>query len=287
MNLFSFKKFMRTIIFFTIIKWKRALTQSAEDDINIAPAQDSPKNINNILNDDCIQAILSKLKHAKDFLNAAEVCIRFQENAQLCFPFKRISFGKSNYRHTILFESTEKFVRIFYSRIKCINCKFHVGSTHRDHKLYQESLDLISYYCGNTLTELNIMSHASNSILTFRLPLPALNKLQLNNVHFLNFNPTLIFPTLKSLQLLFCYETESLKWLENEFSKLEHVEFKFSRLTIEMFTEFKNRNTQLQIKEEKILGNKPYFVIMDSIPCANKLGRSSKLEIFGCNSSEN
>lgn len=52
-----------------------------DDDIALPSARDSPKNIINILTDDCLQAA------------EAEVCTRFQNNAKMCFPFRNIRFG--------------------------------------------------------------------------------------------------------------------------------------------------------------------------------------------------
>lgn len=40
--------------------------------MNILSSQSSPKNILNILNNDCIKAILLKLEKVEDFLSAAE-----------------------------------------------------------------------------------------------------------------------------------------------------------------------------------------------------------------------
>lgn len=59
------------------------------------PARESSTHILNALNDYCIQNILRQLRNFEDFLNAAETCWRFQENAKSCFPFdfRRIAIG--------------------------------------------------------------------------------------------------------------------------------------------------------------------------------------------------
>lgn len=254
---FSITKLISVLIYFVITKWKGTVNKIVRNEYNRPPpAHDSPQNIINILNDDCIQAILLKLEFDQDFFNAAEVCIRFQENVKFCLPFRRITFGDDQLRSTIPFELTERFLKIFATNIKCINLNYNETS------VYQHHLDLISHYCGNTLRELSIRSRTNHSILTFHLPFAALNKLLLRNVYLHNFNPTYICPELKNLQLFFCYDTEYLKWLENEFSNLTYVEFNFSHLTIEILNEFKQRNSQLMVVEERIINNKPYSVIL-------------------------
>lgn len=56
------------------------------------PAQDSTKNILNVLNDDCIEEIFRRIFCLEDFLNMADVCQRFQQNAKNCFrmQFKHV-----------------------------------------------------------------------------------------------------------------------------------------------------------------------------------------------------
>lgn len=54
--------------------------------INDPPDQASPTHILNVLNNDCIQEVFRRLQSIEDFLNAAEVCTQFQENAKHCFP---------------------------------------------------------------------------------------------------------------------------------------------------------------------------------------------------------
>lgn len=50
-------------------------------DMQIPAAEGSTRHILNVLNDDCIQAILRKLPNINDYLNAVEVCSRFRYNA--------------------------------------------------------------------------------------------------------------------------------------------------------------------------------------------------------------
>lgn len=169
---------------------------------NPPPAQDSPKNIMNILNDDCIQLVLLKLENVGDFWSATQVCTRFQANAIACFPFKGVEFRYSKgytSSNVILFDSADSFLNLFGPRITSIHCYYvsfiqhFFGSRHRE-----ESLSLISQYSGKTLHELQ-MSGEGNRFY-FRSSFEALEKLKMNNVSLLNFNAPLILPKLKSLE---------------------------------------------------------------------------------------
>lgn len=89
----------------------------------MAPPHDSPSNILNTLNDDCIQAILVRITNVPDFANASQACERFQENAKLCFPsrFKSIELCSCE-----LFKNREallSFFRIFGNSIRSISWK--------------------------------------------------------------------------------------------------------------------------------------------------------------------
>lgn len=61
-------------------------------DIDTPPAQDSPKNILNILNNDCLQAIFRKVDNMRDIYSVAHVCVRFQQNAIECSTFREVEF---------------------------------------------------------------------------------------------------------------------------------------------------------------------------------------------------
>lgn len=54
--------------------------------MELPPAQDSPQHILNMLNDDCIEHILHSLKNAKDYLSAAQTCVRFQYASKMAAP---------------------------------------------------------------------------------------------------------------------------------------------------------------------------------------------------------
>lgn len=210
---------------------------------NIAPAQDSPMNIVNILNDDCIQGILLKLDDLNDFWNAAHVCLRFQENAKMCFPFKSVQFsmcGEKRDKNEFPFDSAEEFLSLFGPRIKFISCSF--ASLSMNIGFQEKILHLISQFCGTTLNELEIIGH---NILFLKSSFPVLKKLKLDGIAFYNSNAPSMFPELQSLELYKISET--VYWLENSFSMLQCVKMELvARLTDAMFIEFQSRNPQIQ-----------------------------------------
>lgn len=110
-------------------------------DINVPPAQDSPKNIINILDDDCLQAVLLKLEDVYDFFRAAEVCTRFQNNAKQCFPFKSILFthelGLDRWKSydVVLHDDADKLLSLFGAKIQSIKCEFDRLKHIHDHFL--------------------------------------------------------------------------------------------------------------------------------------------------------
>lgn len=145
-------------------------TAMTESNLDAPPDQNSPKNIMNILNDDCLQSIFLKIDKFQDFYTVSKVCTRFQKNAIICFPFKKIQIG---YRHVSGLDENEKFklsersidstylesfLSIFGSRLESIECYFRSKSQDfrpkLDHVTIAENLDLISKYCGNTLNKL-------------------------------------------------------------------------------------------------------------------------------------
>lgn len=56
--------------------------------LQLPPAQDSPKHILNLLNDNCLYELFRELDHLADFDSAARVCTQFNNVAKLVFPLK-------------------------------------------------------------------------------------------------------------------------------------------------------------------------------------------------------
>lgn len=212
-----------------------------------AALQESPKNILNILDDDCLQAILRRLDDVHDFYKAAKVCIRFQENAKLCFPFKIIRFWfkkekESNRKNNCSIYSrgsdgdinVKEFLILFGPRIKSI-ILYHKA------ELY---FNLISLYCGQTLIALEITGPSSPTYqFRFRSQFPALQILIISCaiVDFRTIH-TYTFPELKILELC----CDEVRWIAHRFPKLEYFNFNYSCPCTDTLIKFQNLNPQLK-----------------------------------------
>lgn len=129
---------------------KSDILSSSTVEIEDPPDQDSPKHILNILNDDCLQEIFRRLKQMRDFLSAAKVCTRFQENAIECFPstFKSLRIDDANDAPTSLpLEYLSDFLSIFGHFIQKIEWSWTQDREHDD-----DILNQIAAHCGKTLT---------------------------------------------------------------------------------------------------------------------------------------
>lgn len=166
----------------------------AEIDISIAP----PENIIDILNDDCLQAILLKLKDLYDFYRAAKVCTRFQHNVKECFSFKKLRIAnvfrpQRMKRNIVLFDDADTFLSIFGPKIKYIECDFRQRNSNHDN-----DINMITKYCGNTLVELHIEFGTFNN---FRPQFQVLKKISFYNCLNYDFDPVVAFPELKNLHM--------------------------------------------------------------------------------------
>lgn len=159
----------------------------------IPHAQHSKNHILNALNNDCIQAVLGKLTNALDYMNAANVCTKFQENAIVAYPsaFQEVYIrDEKEHSNTLSPLSVRNFVSIFGSLIKSIDW---VVSRNLYNKMNHDTLDVISYFCGLTLTELRLTGfHLDFNVITS--PFMALEMIDLTNFRISNFgfHPNLI-----------------------------------------------------------------------------------------------
>lgn len=192
-------------------------------DLDTPPAQDSPKHILNALNDFCIQNIFQRFTNLSDFLNASEVCTRFQNNAKSCFPF-------STFKEVCLFDGTKDYLTGLYGYDKILSSKQqqillkHFGdSIHaircgtnrsfraQDTETNSNLLRSIMEFCGQSLVKLavndydeeNLMSFGYNSplgidFIDLRNQFPALKVLELTDITVDNL---FISPTLEQLKL--------------------------------------------------------------------------------------
>lgn len=220
----------------------------AEVDINVPPPQNSPKNIINILNNDCLQAILLKIENVNDFYKAAKVCTRFQNNAKICFPFKKLRIActlepQEMIDNIILHEDAENFLSIFATKIECLHITLtHKISNSNDDHFHDNVIDMIAKYCGNTLVELQIFRGKFND---FRQPFEVLKIFRICQCSIRNFDPTVAFPELKGLQVS-SMKIDNVDWLANKFPNLECFHISHTILTDDLFIKFQLLNPQLQ-----------------------------------------
>lgn len=220
-------------------------------DIDTPPAQDSPKNILNILNNDCLQAIFRKVDNMRDIYSVAHVCVRFQQNAIECSTFREVEFRwrkvsvNQNNDHGTVFEGKmdevdmKRFLELFGSRIKSLNCNsINEVTRYKDNRPFRDnSFDLILLdHCRKTLNDLKLKGRAC-----FDVPLPfqSLKTLSMKRVSFSNIDPMYVFPELRSLSVT---NSSDMDWSLKQFPKLEHVDLNNDHLTIE----FVKHNPQLK-----------------------------------------
>lgn len=213
---------------------------------DIPPAQESPKHILNILCDDCIQAVLLKLDNIVDFFNAALVCTRFQENAQMCFPYKVIDYDPFDYYrfskcniYGISFRYADIFFNLFGRFVRSIY--FGEGL---QHSIVHEYLNLCQKYCGKTLTKLKINGNrCDNKCEYLKLKFEALEDLHLSYTSPLSANQ---FPKLKILNISKIPSEVNVNWIAN-IKNLKKIKFDAVKsLTNDIFTAFQNNNPQLE-----------------------------------------
>lgn len=173
-------------------------------DLNIPPAQDSPKHILNALNDFCIQSIFQYLTNVPDFVNTSAVCTRFLDNAKACFQLthKTIDIFDSSDNHPCrnnrwriqnhLLSSKQQqtllqdFGHLIYG-IRYGACHSMENPDH-DVNLFKSLIQ----YCGPTLSQLKVYRHlcdtekigSSHAVISFDHPsqFPALKELQLDEI---------------------------------------------------------------------------------------------------------
>lgn len=183
------------------------------------PSRDSPQHMLNILTDQCIQHIFKYLVgDIRDFLSASEVCTKFQEIAKMCFPTKyqniSIDPGKKNSKDSLSLKRIEQFLSIFGHLIRSIE-----WDDYRDKYKYDAAiLYVITKYCGNTLTKLNInrrkLKFSNGS------QFKALEELRFCSGFVNNFKPP---PAIKKLTLVCSITLDNASWLAKTFENLTAI----------------------------------------------------------------
>lgn len=221
-----------------------------------APLQDSPKNILNILNDDCIQAILVRIEYLRDFLSVAETCRRFQRNAKECFRsiygFGNILFlgefsnNLRNINHTsaMPFNRVHIFLNIFGHLITEI---WLSHEDYHDEKSQEEILKIIAHFCGKTLQKLKLRKFDCdlNTLSLFS----ALQRLDVaHSVPSRNFETHLNITTLYVSGIVIKYKKGRplTDWIVQKFSNLEVAEFHTMNIKRNMLNQFLTLNPQLK-----------------------------------------
>ncbi|XP_031637117.1 uncharacterized protein LOC116349706 isoform X2 [Contarinia nasturtii] len=213
--------------------------------ITITPSRDSPKNILNLLNDECIQAILRKLTNVGDFLSAAETCTQFQENAKQCYPpeFKEFSIDNEyiKWKHPLSIKCAPSFLRIFGHLIQSLELKYN-GVDQKEKENYTKVLKMIENHCGRSLIELvvNGIDISSTNFSKFHV----LEKLNISCCSMIAMELPL---KLKVLKLNYVKCEEKFEWHQNHAIHLEEAEFyNVDYLEDSTFIEFLKFNSQLQ-----------------------------------------
>lgn len=200
------------------------------------PVQDSFNNILHSLNDDCIQEVLRRLSNVKDFLSAAKVCIRFQENAVRCLPFKSISIRDGEpFSDSIPVQRLESFLSVFGRLIKTIRW----NTTNRD--LDAHIFNTIAVFCAKSLLELIIIDHKID--FNAGIQFEALEKLEIETSLIDNFK---IHPKLKvlKLKLVKVLHFDSFYQTNSKLCEIDLVNV--HGFTDELLMEFLRRNPQLK-----------------------------------------
>lgn len=186
-------------------------------EFNIVPAEDSPNNILNKLNNDCIQMILRKLCNVQDYLNAAEVCTQFESNAIAAFPekFKKLcidyDLNDEVKEINLCLECAKRFISIFGSLLDGI-----AWNGEKNQENDNDFFNMIAHYCGNTLKK--IMIEDINVDFNTQVPFSTLQNITIKDCKIINFPP---YTELRNLRLVMPVNMEILQY----FPKIEKIFF--------------------------------------------------------------
>lgn len=216
------------------------------------PAQNSPAHILNILNDDCIKEILKRLKNRRDFLNAANVCKRFQYVAQTWLSHKTLQIGgKSRKSSTSTIVIDHRFLSDLYAYLsifgECIrNIKWFIPIKTTENTC-AEVFKMIANFCGKTLIRLDIIGRTEISITT---QFKVLERFEFHYGALDHFEPPRSLKYLRLTQLnKNSYFKINLSCLEKKFPNLLEAHLgDFTNLmpTTNWFTSFIKCNPQLE-----------------------------------------
>lgn len=213
-------------------------SEGEENPRNQPPAQDSPKHILNLLNDDCIQTIFGELTNLQDFLSVAETCTRFQSNAKRCF---RVLFNKvyidesSDTRFSITVSKLPSFLDIFGKSVTSIGWLCYKDRISSD----DDVLKMIAKHCVS-LKKFVIQGHDID--LSKCLKFNVLEEFEMTFGTIRNFN---LHSEIRSLKLR-DVRIVDVNWLIQSFSNLLLIEFfKINAVTDNVLMGLIRSNSQL------------------------------------------
>lgn len=233
---------------------------------NYVPAQESPKHIFNVLNDDCIQEIMRRLSDARDFLNAAKTCQQFQMNSLQCCSasFKRLSLSTENRPTALSVELTSNFLKIFGHLVRALEII---------HDFDEDTLNMIVNYCGKNLIALDIVGKESTTVnLNVLSKFKALEFIQISSI---SLNNVELPPNLCCIFLIDVKVNDDLQFVVRSFPNLKSVFFQdmvnLSESVIIAFIEFNPQLENLMFRNCQKLTSSALNEIIEGLPNLTRL----------------
>lgn len=222
------------------------------NEMSRAPNVDSPENILNVLDDDCIKLIFDKISNIRDFYSISNVCVRFKKIAGIVFSYI-IKHKCVNFRDYLLNNEDLQMVQIenffceFGSFVESLEISEHYIEQMEDKS--NTLLKIIHKYCKN-LRKLDLQVHGVGNQTVAEIQ-PLLAKLEYLYLDFacgLDFGAFYDFISncsqLNTLILTGCQSSELLLSMPNvNFPRL--IEFKITSKNIAI-VEFLELNPQIE-----------------------------------------
>ncbi|XP_031634722.1 uncharacterized protein LOC116348011 [Contarinia nasturtii] len=123
----------------------------------VISAENSPYNILNMLNNDCIEEVFRRVKNVTDFLNMAQVCQRFQNCAKNCFRTQIRCIKINGKDSSVPLERVQELFDLFGPLMQSITFESTFDVEQDDY-----IFGLITNACGETLAELSIIDYNPN-----------------------------------------------------------------------------------------------------------------------------
>lgn len=213
--------------------------------MDTAPPQDSPKHILNILNDDCIEAILRQMEW-RDLFSVAATCKRFQKNARVIFRPMGMHWNICISRRSkfIHFDQVQRLFQMFGDLISTL---FLDDTFYPDTKSQEEILKIIAHFCGRTLQRLELFKLTCdfNSL----SPFTALQELKVSHSKLTgNCKVHLNIKTLRVHGAVLEYKKGRplSTWVVQTFPYLEVAFFRYIDIKRDMLNQFLILNPQLK-----------------------------------------